>query len=773
MLRLIAFLLAAILSLGARSQTVWLRGVVTDRRGAAVDMATVTVSADAGGTALGCVSDTSGRFSVAVAPRRTYTVRVTRLCYAGRTLSVEVGSGDAHVSVVLDTAAVALGEVSVTARRGLVRREADRIVLDAARLAATATSAMDVLRHAPGVVVEDGVISMPGKGAVMVLLDGREMKQDSNGLAAVLGALPAADLRQIEIMTTPPARYSAEGQAGIVNLVTRRLRTDYLGGSAAGKLRAGERTAGSTSLSMKYRGGRLSAYATTAAGLGTVLTRSTCRVNYPQEIWETKSRRLKSDNYVHATAGVDCEVWRKSSAGLLVSYSGMRPDADTRAATAVSPGGGEFESFTDFDCAYRRLNANLHYAALDVCGGRLSADADYLSYTISDRVDFRTTHADGLCYLNRPRTGIDAAQLKADMELPRGRVTMACGASLNHTRTSARTDYERASGLPRDLSDHFVYIEDILAAYADAKCSLSERWEAKAGVRAEWGRLDGQSPREGSHTVKRQLDIFPTAYVGYRWREGSSLSLSLSGRIKRPVYVDINPFTTYTDARSVKTGNPGLLPEKSRVCEVGVTLGGAFSLSGSVTWRDRVIAPLTTADEARRLTVETVDNIMRKRMYSLDASYATDALGWLSSTVECSVYTIAARPLPGVGLDGTTHTSLFAYTSNNVFLNRRRTLVANVWGQYQGSERDVAGESAARYRVDIGVKWTLASGRLSLALECRNMLASRPLTVSRSAASSVTRRSPAPRIIVASLTVRFGKKTGVRQRSPALGAERL
>lgn len=666
-----------------------------------------------------------------------------------------------------------LGEVTVTSRRPVARRKIDRIVYDAAKLGATATTAMDVLRHTPGVVVEDGDISMPGKGKVIVLLDGREMKLDANGLAVWLASMPSDDLRRIEIMTTPPAKYSAEGQAGIINLVTRSHNGDHFGASVTDKLSVRERVFNNTSLGIKYRHGKLAAYANAGIGAGTMVRKSSDRVLYPTETWETEGRKLKSNNFVLVSLGADYDLTKQSSAGGFVSYSAMQPDADTHTATTILPSATAFESVTDFDCDYRRLNANLHYILRNVLGsGTLAVDADCLGYTISDRVDFSTTHENRLCYLNRPHTAIDACGAKADMELPLGCVTASFGTSYNYSKTANRTDYERITS-GQDLNDHFVYREDILAAYADLSCRISDGWEAKGGVRTEYGRLDGNSLKTGNRTVKRQCDLFPTAFLKYGWGEDCSLALSVSGRIKRPVYVDINPFTTYTDAHSIKTGNPGLMPEKSYACELGLTLGGTFSLSGSITWRKPVISPYTTTDTLRHLTIETIDNVMRKRMYSLDASYNLVSIPWLNSTFEGSVYTIVARPLPQYGLSSTTHTSAFLYMSNNIYLNRSRTLVANLWGQYQSAEKDVAGESAARYRIDLGVKWSIFKKMLTVGLECQNMIASHNRTIVNGNATTVTHEWPPYRVLNFSVALRFGKNTDVRQRKADFGSGRL
>lgn len=100
--------------------------------------------------------------------------------------------------------------------------------------------------------------------------------------------------------------------------------------------------------------------------------------------------------------------------------------------------------------------------------------------------------------------------------------------------------------------------------------------------------------------------------MNYSWKDSHSLSLSVSSRINRPSYVDINPFTTYIDSHTIQSGNPKLLPEKSYTVEIGYTVGN-LSLSASSTWKDNVIASYTSIDDASKLITMTIDNVMKNK----------------------------------------------------------------------------------------------------------------------------------------------------------------
>ncbi len=528
---------------------------------------------------------------------------------------------------------------------------------------------------------------------------------------------------------------------------------------------------------VQYKHNRLEAYINAGGGLGTTQTDSRNSVCYSSETWNTTKQRLKSNDYVLATAGADYSLTKHSSIGFIASYTNIRPDADTKAATTVSPSAGGnsskyYETFTDFDCNYNRSNANLHYTINNIGnGGSMNVNVDYLNFTIDDRVDLRSTYDENLSYLNIPKTSINIYQGKADMELPIGHATVSYGAAYSQSKTDNRTSYERISS-GYDLNDHFVYREHILAAYADVKYKFSDRLEAKLGLRGEYGKLDGNSIKMNRRTVKHQFDLFPTAYLNYSWNDKNSLSVSISGRINRPSYVDINPFTTYIDSHTVQSGNPELQPEKSYSSEVGYTFGN-FSVSAGARWRNRVITSYTSVDDTRKLTTITVDNVMKTQMYSLDMSYYFDKVSWFDSSVDGSVYTMVSKPMSGYDLENENHTSVFVYINNNFYLNRQKTLVANLWGQYQAKEKDVVGESPSRYRVDFGLKYLLLDKKLSIGIEYQNMLASHAKSIVSSGETTYIYDGKPYRVLNLSVSYRLGKKLNITQKRIGINTDRL
>lgn len=133
--------------------------------------------------------------------------------------------------------------------------------------------------------------------------------------------------------------------------------------------------------------------------------------------------------------------------------------------------------------------------------------------------------------------------------MPIGKTTLSFGGVYSQSKTDNQMNYEYITNND-DLNDHFVYREQILAAYADISYKLSDKLETKFGLRGEYGKLDGNSIKLNTRTRTYQFDLFPTLFLNYSWNDSHSLALSVSSRINRPSYVDINPFTTYIDTHT-------------------------------------------------------------------------------------------------------------------------------------------------------------------------------------------------------------------------------
>ena len=776
MVRLIYIFIIATFIANTTYGQITVNGNISNKKSIAVDMATVVLKDSKDNFITGCVSDSSGYFKINKLKPGTYNLQISRIGYKDYTSQLDAYK-DLSINVILDSVAINLDEVMITTKTPIIKREIDRIIFDAGKLNAVATNFIDVLKHTPGVSVQDDGIYMLNKGKIILLINGREMNMDMKGLVAYLSSLSADNLKQIEVMTAPPVKYSSEGNAGVINIVTKKLKNHYLGGNASNQLSVRSALFDDVNFGLQYKRGKVEAYINTGIGLGTAPSDSKRRIVYPSETWNTAFQKMKSNNYIVTTAGLDYLCSKNSSMGAIFSYTNMQPDVNNTAKTAVLHSGTNiqlknFETKTNSQNNYNRYNANLHYTLYNIVkGGVLNVNADYLNHTINDVVNLYTLHDEDLNYKSCPETSIEVYQAKADMEIPIKKCEISYGVAYSQSKTNNRTHYEWMS-TEANLNDYFIYCENILAAYADFRYKYSDYWDFKLGLRGEYGKLDGNSIKMSQRTVKHQFDIFPTAYINYKPNEDNTINFSISSRINRPSYIDINPFTTYEDAYTVTKGNPNLLPEKSYIAEFGYTHGN-FYVSASAMWKNRVISSYVSIYDEQKLTTIISDNIMKKQIYSMDVSYYFNKISWLDCNIDGSLYTIKSRPMAGYNLAKISNTSVFLYINNNIYFNQKKTLMATLWGQYQSKEKDIAGETLSGYRVDLGLKYLLFDKRLALSIEYQNMLASHVKSIINYQGTTCVFDNNPYRLFKLSLSYHFGKKVTIKQKNFGINNKRL
>lgn len=775
--RIILIFAFVFVSTFAWSQTFTISGTVRDEKNRVVEMATVVVKDSANRVITGCTGDSLGAFNLQVSPKAV-TVSISCIGYQTFRYRIEKNRHPVVINAVLESDSNQLSEVVIKSKKPLIRREIDRIVLDAEKLNAVSTHFLDVLKHTPGVIVQDDDITMLNKGSIVFLMNGREMNMDIKTLVTYLGSLSTDNLRQIEVMTTPPAKYSAEGNAGVINFVTNKNRNNFVGASVSNKVSVKERMYDGVSTSLQYKHNKLETYLNAGLGFGTMQFNNGREIIYPTERWNTTDKRLKSNNYDLVTAGADYQLTRKSLIGAILSYTNIRPYVDYQSETSInSPAAGKqisfFQTIKHSDIDYGRYNTNLHYSLTDICrkGSTLNINVDYINHNAKDNVSLKSTHDETLNYLNSQSTEITIYQLKADMGLPLGKTMLEYGLAYTHSATDNLTNYKHDNS-GHDLNDHFKYNEQVYATYVDVRRTLSQYLEAKIGLRAEYGNLEGNSLKLKTRTVKKQFDLFPTAYLNYSWADNNSISWSVKSRIHRPNYVDINPFMIYLDAHTVQKGKPNLQPEKSYGTELGYNYRG-FSVYASATWRNHVISSYTSIDADTKLTTITTDNVMKSQLYSLDLSYYFDKIPWFDTSLEGSVYIKCSSPSEGYRLDKVRNWSTFWYMNNNIYFNENKTFMANVWGQFQGKERDVVGRSPESFRMDMGLKYLLFDKKLSIGLEYMNIISTSPKSVIETASAKYTYSIKPYKVLNITVSYRFGSKLNIQQKKFGINDSRL
>ena len=490
-----------------------------------------------------------------------------------------------------------MNAVTVTARKPFVQKLTDRIVVNVeSSILSTGSTAFEVLERAPGVNIDpNDIISLRGRSGVIIMVDGKITAMTGQDLANFLRGLPSSAIERIEIITNPSAKYDAAGNSGIIDI---RLKKDQRFGTN-GTVTAGygqgvyPKTNGGSSFN--YRNKQVNIYGSYNYAYRVGLNHLILDRNFFTDDGTFNGKDLKdnfSKMYLHshtARLGADFYLGKKSILGFLVNtnFNRIRRSNDNESEVINEQQQPVSTFATDAANRDRTQNwvGNINFKhTFDSSSRELSMDLDYGEYR--NRSMSRTATA--YYKLNgdplQPDYVLDGDQ-SGQLKLLTGKADYSqrlagdgrLEAGFKLSFVSADNDakfWDMSSGNPvidDTKTNHFYYSEDNFAAYVNAQKRWGH-WSLQAGLRAEQTNVTTRQAYGDIRWDSSYLQLFPSAFLNYHLSEEKTIGFSVSRRIDRPGYNQLNPFLFLIDVTTYSTGRPGLLPQLTWSYEMSYTV---------------------------------------------------------------------------------------------------------------------------------------------------------------------------------------------------------
>ncbi|MDO7886275.1 TonB-dependent receptor domain-containing protein [Hymenobacter cheonanensis] len=569
--------------------------------------ATVAVLNAASQPVGGAVGGEDGRFVLPGLAPGTYTVRVSLLGYQELLrpgVVVPASGGEVPLGVLpLTAAAQKLGEVVVTARKPLIEELVDRTVYHAENDETTrGGDATDVLRRVPLLSLDlDGNVRVRGSQNIKVLINNKPSTITANSVADGLRQLPADQIRRVEVITAPSAKYDAEGSGGIINIVTKgnalhggQLALDGSGGTRSGTL----------NLSGNYRTGRMgfalggfgrAGYNTPGSFTNEQLTTTpaTGAQTRTTQAADTRQNQL----FGRYTLGWDFDINAHQGLAASLTYG-------TRNATTYQ----DALATATTELATGRTSSSVRNVQLTDDSGTIDAS---LAYTHTYEVPQRELSALALysrnnrtyAFMNDTYAASDASQLgrsgndnpsanqeltaQLDYQTPIGaRQLLEVG--VKDIQRRVRSDYRYYGQVAAvQAANSFTYRQQVAAAYAAYTLSLPHGFTLKPGVRYEYTALAAELGTGPVGDIPNYGLLVPSVNVLHKLNNGNVLKLAYNRRIQRPSLQFLNPNLQAANPLIQTQGNPALRPEYTNNYELGYgTLLGPANLNFSVFARN-------------------------------------------------------------------------------------------------------------------------------------------------------------------------------------------
>ncbi|KAF2339088.1 TonB-dependent receptor [Flavobacterium ginsenosidimutans] len=641
---------------------------------------------------------------------------------------------------------IQLDGVTVKSRKKLVEQKVDRLVFNVENsVVATGGTALDALKSTPTVRVQNETISIVGKGQVLVMIDDRLNKMTQEDLVAFLRSIPADNIKSIEVITTPPAKYEAEGNSGLINIKLKTAKANSWTANLGSTYVQRSYASGNINGLFIYNYNKLSLQASINKGTDQFRTTSDNRIYYLNEVWKQDISTKAKTNLLSLGFGIDYKLTEKWTSG--VKYLGSfndRNSANNPLTTRYNTS-GEINSYILSDVNARNkpqmnsLNWN-NVFVLNNEGKNITVDLDYFNYQKDDSRVFSGNEMDNqkenisetyFATINSNLNQLKNYSVKMDVSLPYSWANISFGGKGFYTNTKNNlTVFDNETGTPildTNYSNIFTYKEYNEAIYFSANKKLSEKWETQIGLRTEATQTEGYSENLNQTNKNNYIKLFPTAYVTYNANDNNSYSLNYSRRIRRPDFEYLNPFVIRTSPFYYSEGNPFLKPS--------IIDNFEFSYIRNQKWVNAVYfsqvsdfgQELAIIDPETNITKSTPINYADTYQIGLSTYYNFNKYSWWNSFMgfNLNYQNVKSRTNLIASVDGYNG---YIYTNNDFTVNQSKTLFLGLNYGLQLPGRYQVFNISTLNILDVSVKFLALKKNLSITLTGEDLLnAQKPL----------------------------------------------
>lgn len=672
LLKTILLSLICLLTHIAETQAGSVKGRVTDMEGKPMALVTIALLLESDSSLLKAeLTNAEGEYEITPVARGRYVVRAT---YAGYTddrqlLVLNTDRDTTLPPLLLQKKNVELQAVAITAQKPVIEVHADKVVVNVGNsITATGGNALEVLGRAPGVHVDNSDnVSLKGKQGVLIMIDGKRQPLSGDELANMLKSMPASSIDQVELISNPSARYDAAGTAGIINIKLKKEKRAGLNGTVNGTYAQGIYGKANGGAMMNYREGKVNVTASYNHSHREGFTRLLLNRNFYNN--GTFAGAYVQDNdylyyiYSHtASAGIDYSVNKRTTIGATFSgdATSFRREGNNNSTVLDSISRAPVSHFSTTSSApnqWNNVGANLNLRHdFDSNGTNLAVDADYAIYpstgTQSNRTHYYnatpadTAGAPAPLLFTGNQTGSTGIQsIKADLSRPLAEGLVietgmkASKVTSDHDLRFYNDDNGVAVADPR-RTNHFVYHEQIQAGYVRLQHE-GKKWSTEAGLRAEHTLADGKAHTliADSSFSRNYTQLFPSMAVQRHLNANHDLGLTLSRRIERPSYDQLNPSTYYLDPTTYKTGDPYLRPELSYSAELTHSYKQKFITNLNVTRTSHpIVEVLQPSPTENKVTIQTQRNLKASTYIGMDGTYQFSPTRWWTASANVNIY---------------------------------------------------------------------------------------------------------------------------------------
>ncbi|WP_372648030.1 TonB-dependent receptor domain-containing protein [Draconibacterium sp.] len=694
--------------------------------------------------------------------------------------------------IIVETEAQQIQDVDVVAKKPIYELKMDRMVVNVENsITSSGNTALEILEKSPGIIVDrqNNNISMAGKGGVQVIINGKQNRMPLEAVMQMLDGMNADNVKRIELITTPPAKYEAEGNAGIINIVLQK--SEDFGTNGTFSLGAGvaKREKMNASLNLNHHVEKFNFYGMYNVNFNNQRSSITTYRSFPanDNIVESNGKSIRSALvlYQNIRMGFDYTLSSKTTLSLLTN--GYIRDYEMDAWNNInyltdnvesSRSRLETEELNKWIHGMGNINLNHRFHEEEV----LDFNIDYLNYHNDNPSDFTLENygssgefIDGEDIEITKTTPIDILVGAVDYSNSKNeklKWELGFKETLTWFTNDVAVQYFRDGQWEYDpeLTNKSWLNENITAVYGSANWQMTEKTGVTAGLRYEYLNSVLDTKEEKGIVDLHYGKLFPTFYVSQKLNKNNTVQFSYSKRIDRPTFNELAPFVTFVTPETFVAGNENLLPAMSDIFRIDYQLK-SYILSFSYTTTDNSISrfqPVYSEDGERQYFISK--NMDKSENFSALLALPITVTDWWKMQNSISwVWQRLATDYEGTDID---YKQNYHNISSNQSFTINKQFSAEISGFYRS--KSLAGIFVQKPlgRLDLGVQWRSKSqnSRLNLNISdvFKTQLLKREAHIPELNIDNYYELDFEPRVLRLTFTHNFGNKAiKIRERNTA------
>ena len=707
----------------------------------------------------GTVSDNKGNFLVKDVTAGKYKLVAEFLGYKPHILlNITVDKDNPVIDVkdiVLQPKATTLQNIVISGQHKIIENKIDKLVFNAEQdVTSQVGVATDILKKVPQVSVDvDGNVELAGSSSIRFLINGKPSAAFGSNITDVLQSIPASQIKSIEVITNPGAKYDAQGLGGIINIILKNNNSQGVNGNLS--LTGGTRTEnGSFNFNVRKGSFGMNAYISGDARLTAQTSSSSDRLtndttaNTTVLLHQNGFSNIQRSGY-QTGLGFDWDVNKHNGFTGAVSYRNFSHTgtSNTNQPQITKDLNGNILSDiensinSDNSFHFHNIDASLNYKKtfkkedqeLDLAvnssfGNRNSVDNSY-QFAMPQNSLYYSTKS------KNPGTE-NETEIKVDYTQPiKKNILLGLGSKLglyDIASNSTVLKLDGSGGYSKDsyLSNILDYHQKVYALYAEVSFPVFKLFDAKIGERYERTEINSYYSDAQQQTKVPGYNTFvPSIFFSKKLSESSLLKASYSKRIERPDYRDLNPFINTSDPKNLSTGNSNLKPEIGKRYELGYSLDldkvGSFMVNLFYRINEQDIQPFIVyypsfqvGDTAYTdVAVSTRQNIGRENNVGLNAFASIKLFSKLD--LRTNLFFFERHTINAI--DKGYNYNSFNYRFNlNADYQFSKTLLAEFFGNFSSARHEAQGTYPSFTTYSIAVRKQFWNKKGSIALTASN-----------------------------------------------------